>query len=223
MDHVIAFDLSSTLIGATYGVIEDRVIKNVRTEGIVPRKPNGKDYGYTTQKPKKIGSGYPAYLLPGEHHISKAEAERRARFIKHDSHRQLLLNIGEDIGERVEAFSPSRLIIERNESFNGVLTTKLLAEIAGGLFFYSGLARIPFEDLNAAVVRKSVRDNIALTRAERVLSDGTLALDTKTEIKERLRKVYGHLIDFDTMTTDESDSLALFHHVAVREGWEVAP
>lgn len=88
MDHVIAFDLSSTLIGATYGVVEDRVIKSVRTEGIVPRKPNGKDYGYTTQKPKKIGSGYPAFLLPGEHHISKAEAERRARFIKHDRDRK---------------------------------------------------------------------------------------------------------------------------------------
>ena len=221
MDHVITFDLSSSLIGITYGIVEDRKVTSVRTEGIVPRKPNGKDYGYTTLKPKKIGRGYPAFLLPGEHHISKAEADRRNKFIKHDAHRQLLLNIGEDIGERVESFGPSKLFIERNESFNGVLTTKLLAEIAGGLFFYSGLARVPFEDFNAATVRKTVRDTIPLSRQERVLKDGTLALETKLEIKERLRKVYGHMMDFDDMTTDESDSLALFHHVVVREGWEV--
>lgn len=221
MDHVITFDLSSTLIGITYGVVEDKVIKTVRTEGIVPRKPDGKHYGYTTKKPKKIGRGYPAYLLPGEHHISKAEADRRASHIKQDTHRRLLLHIGQDIGDRIDEFNPTHIFIERNESFNGVLTTKLLAEIAGGLFFYSGLRRIPFEDLNVSKVRKTVRETIPLSRAERVLADGSVALETKDEIKARLRKVYGHMTDFDGMTTDESDSLAIFHHVATREGWAV--
>lgn len=221
MDHVITFDLSSTLIGITYGVVEDKVITDVRTEGIVPRKPDGKHYGYTTKKPKRIGRGYPAYLLPGEHHISKAEADRRATHIKQDAHRRLLLHIGEDIGDRIDAFGPNHIFIERNESFNGVLTTKLLAEIAGGLFFYSGIRRIPFEDLNVSTVRKTVRDTIPLSRSERLLEDGSIALETKLEIKERLRKVYGHLTNFDGMTTDESDSLAIFHHVATREGWRV--
>lgn len=221
MEHVITFDLSSTLIGITYGVVEDRVIKSIRTEGVVPRKPDGTHFGYTTKRPKKIGRGYPAFLLPGEHHVSKAEAVQRVKRVKQEGHRDLLLQIGADLGRRLEAFPPSRLVIERNESFNGILTTKLLAEIAGGLFFYSGLKQIPFEDLNAALVRKTVRDTIPLSRDERVLADGTLALETKLEIKERLRKVYGHLLDFDHMTTDESDSLALFHHLAAREDWGV--
>lgn len=222
-EHIVALDLSSSLIGATYGVVEDGLVTSVRTEGIVPRRPDGRDYGYTTKTPKRIGRGYPAFLHPGEHHISEAEAKRRLRHVKTDTHRRLLLNIGADIGERIEAFGPDRLLIERNQSFNGVLTTKLLAEIAGGLFFYSGLARIDFEDLDAQTVRKSVRGDLPLTRAERVLEDGTLALATKLEIKERLRKAYGHLTDFDAMSTDESDALALFHHVAVREGWRIRP
>lgn len=219
---VITLDLSSTLIGITYATIVDDRVVTLETEALAPRKPTGRDFGYATVKEKKIGNGYNAFLYPDEHHISMAEASRRRAHVKAETHKQLLRNIGIDLGLRLERRPIDLLAIERNASFNGILTTKLLAEIAGGLFFYSGLRNIPFEDVNVATARSTVRNTIALSRAERVEDDGNIAYDTKSEIRCRLKKIYGHLTDFKDITLDESDSLAVFHHLKEQRGWAVA-
>lgn len=221
--HVITLDLSSTNIGITRADIIDGKVTTLKTEALVPRKPTGRDFGYATVNEKKIGTGYNAFLKEGEYHITKTEATRRRALVKAESHKQLLRNIGIDLGKILEEREVGFLAIERNVAFNGVLTTKLLAEIAGGLFFYSGLRDIPFADVLSGTVRSTVRHTIPLSRNERIEEDGTIAYDTKSEIRLRLKKVYGHLTDFKDMTLDESDALAVFHHLKETHGWEVAP
>lgn len=216
---VITLDLSSALIGMTIATIEKMRVTSLITEGMVPYKATGKDFGYSTIGEKTIGEGYKAFLYPDEHHVSKAEANRRKQAFKNERHRRLLYDIGRDLGGRLDAERPDYVAIERNESFNGVQTTKLLAEIAGCLYFYTGQRGIPFSDHNAGVVRATVRSTIPLSRKERRMPDGSIGLDTKSEIYCRLRKTYSHLVDFTHMTLDESDSLAVFHHLKTEKGW----
>lgn len=218
---VIAFDLSSSRIGVTTATVAGDHITHVKVEDIVPRKFTGLDYGYRTKTPKKIGSGYTAFLKPDEYHISKAEASRRQSEFKTAKHRDLLLDIGKQVSAYVAQMDLELILIERNMTFNGVLTTKILGEIAGQVHYLAASKGISFESCNVHTVRKLIRDNISLSREERVQEDGSIALETKAEIKARLKKVYGHLIDFKKMSEDGSDSLAVFHAKAIEQGWTI--
>lgn len=214
------FDLSSTCIGITFTQHKKKKLTFAKTLAIIPEKPTGKDYGYTTKKEKVIhygGKKFKGFLKPGEFEISQAEAKRRSAKFKGDEHKELLKNIGDQCGLYLRKIKPDIIAIEKNASFNGILTTKLLAEIAGGLYFYAGANDIDLYDFPESTVRAYIRRTItdySLTR-----NDGTteIAVDTKWEIYCRLRayfqKYYPGLIDFDNMTMDESDSLAVFYYL----------
>lgn len=218
---VIAFDLSSSCIGVTTATVIDGTVTKVTVDDIVPRKFTGLDYGYKTKTPKKIGSGYTAFLKEGEFHISKSEASRRQSEFKTSKHQDLLLDIGKQVSRFISSLDLDLVMIERNMTFNGVLTTKMLAEIAGQIHYLAASNAIEFESRSVHTVRKLIRNAIPLSRADRVQTDGSIALETKAEIKARLKKVYGHLVDFDTMSEDGSDSLAVFHSKAIEEKWNI--
>lgn len=218
---VIAFDLSSSCIGVTTATVIDGYVTQVKVADIVPRKFTGLDYGYKTKTPKKIGAGYSAFLKEDEFHITKAEASRRQSDFKVFKHRDLLLDIGKQVSDYISSLDLDLVMIERNMTFNGVLTTKILAEIAGQIHYLAASNAIEFESRSVHTVRKLIRKAIPLSPADRVQKDGSVALETKAEIKARLKKVYGHLVDFDTMSEDGSDSLAVFHSKAIEEKWNI--
>lgn len=218
---VICFDLSSTCIGATFAQLKNNKIVYLQTLAIIPTKPTGIDLGYTTKEPKKLssrGHSFLGFLKPKETTISKEEAKRRISHYKNFVHRELLLNIGKQCGQYIEAIKPNAIAIEKNKSFNGILTTKLLAEIAGGLYFIAGAKNIPLYDYDEATIRSNIRQTIPTFQQYKVKK---MALDTKWEIYCRLRSYfetnYPNKLNFTTMTMDESDSLAVFYHFLQKE------
>lgn len=206
---VATFDLSSTLIGMTVGQFKDGELIYVKTIPIFPKRIDGTDLGYTTKNPKTIGDGYKAFLKPDEHHISKAEATRRNSEFKVLKHRKLLLNIWEQVGNILTKVRFNVMIIERNSSFNGVLTTKLLAEIAGGLYSIAAMYQAEFFDLNESTVRSFIRKDLPYETLEK---EGKVIVGPKWEMRQRLEPAYRQHIDFEKISLDEVDSLVLFHY-----------
>lgn len=207
--YVATFDLSSTLIGMTIGQLKDHEVVYVKTIPIYPKRIDGKDLGYTTKKQKVIGHGYKAFLKPNEHHISEAEADRRNSEFKVVAHRELLLNIWRQVGEILRKVKFDVIIIERNASFNGILTTKLLAEIAGGLFSFAAILDATFYDLNESTVRSFIRKDLSYETLEK---DGQIIVGPKWEMRQRLEPAYRDHINFEDISLDEVDSLVLFHY-----------
>ena len=227
---VMCFDLSSTCIGVTFGKVVNNHIKALTTLAVYPSPPSGHDLGYTTKNPKTIyykGKTFQGFLKPEEAYISKKEAERRMSKYRSSAHKGLLKDIGKKLGFYLELINPDILAIERNEAFNGVMTTKLLAEIAGGIYFYAGMKKKPLFDINVSKIRAKIRKDIKeFTRYETVseLDEARMklmALDTKWEIYCRLRSYFetNHpgLVNFKEMTMDESDSLAVFYYIFTSE------
>lgn len=198
------------------GIAEyDSDYKLVRSIPVIPVKPDGLMLGYTTKKPKTIASGgmeFKGFLKPEEFSISKTEATRRQSAFKVHAHNYLLRNIGKQLGNIIDRINPDEIVIERNKSFNGVLTTKLLAEIAGGLYFYAGARNIPLFDYDEATIRAYIRKTI--TDFSYADANGKESIDTKWEIRCRLKEVFGKLMNFDNVTLDETDALAaLYFHI----------
>lgn len=219
----MCFDLSSKCIGVTFAQLKKQKPVYAKTLAIIPKAPSAKDMGYTTKKPKVIefnGNRFKGLLKPGELFISKKEAEKRLSEYKSFTHRELLKNIGKQCGFYLGKVNPHVIAIEKNKSFNGILTTKLLAEIAGGLYFYSGANDIPLYDYEEATIRSNIRSEIQEFNRYQAGSE-KMALDTKWEIYCRLRsyfeKNHPGLLDFSSMTMDESDSLAVFYHLLKKE------
>lgn len=220
---VMAFDLSSTCIGVTFAEIDERTKKITygKTLPIIPKDLDPRELGYTTKQAKKVAYGgkeFKGFLKEGEFSISKTEADRRIARLKAMRHNYLLRDIGKQCGEFLNKIKPDVIIIERNSAFNGILTTKLLAEIAGGIYFYAGAHGNSLHDYNESTVRAKIRKDIPEFTYEK---DGQKALDTKWEIFCRLRsyfeKEHPGIFNFENMGMDESDSLAVFYHYYTSE------
>ena len=216
----MTFDLSSKCIGITFAQLDGTDISYGETLAVIPKKPDPRDLGYTTKTPKKIGnegSTYAAFLKPHEKFISKSEADRRKRDMKNLEHNYLLRNIGEQCGRYLDKVKPDIVAIEKNKSFNGILTTKLLAEIAGGIYFYCGAKGIPLYDWDESVIRAQIRRDIPNVSLAKVKGESGVTLDTKWEIYCRLREYFESehpgIFSFDDMVFDESDSLAVFYYL----------
>lgn len=219
----MSFDLSSVCIGVTFAQIDERTKKITygKTMPIIPKEIDPRDYGYTTKLAKKIayqGAEFKGFLKEGEFTISQAEADRRTRQMKSERHNRLLRNIGKQCGSFLQKIQPDVIMLEKNSAFNGILTTKLLAEIAGGIYFYAGAFGTELFDYNEATVRAKIRRDIPHFSYEK---DGKKAIDTKWEIFCRLREYFTTehpgVFDFANMGLDESDSLAVFYHYYTTE------
>lgn len=220
----MCFDLSSTCIGVTFAQFHKKDLFFIRTLAVIPEKPSGKELGFTTKDTKKIhsnGNIFQGFLYPDETTISQKEAKLRIALLKNHSHRSLLKNIGKQLGYYIEKVKPDVIAIEKNASFNGILTTKLLAEIAGGIYFIAGARNIPMYDYSEATIRAKIRKDIPEFNRYKEGTDQT-ALDTKWEIFCRLRTFFekNHptmQVDFNNITMDESDSLGVFYHLFTTE------
>lgn len=224
----MCFDLSSVCIGVTFAQTDDASGKIIfgKTLAIIPEKPNPKQLGYAYATPKKLthgGKSYSALLYANEDYINATEAARRLADFKNQSHNLLLRNIGEQCGRYLSKIRPQVVAIEKNKVFNGILTTKLLAEIAGGIYFYCGALHVPVYDWDEAKIRAQIRRDIKEFSYEN--NRGQVAIDTKWEIHCRLRAYFEQqapgVFAFDAMNMDESDSLAVFYYLytqVIQEG-----
>lgn len=225
MTIAMCFDLSSTCIGVTFAQFHKKDLFYAKTLAVIPEKPSGKALGFTTNSPKTLysnGKELKTFIYPGETSISSVEeAKKRVTNFKNYRHRYLLNNIGKQLGYYIDKVKPDVVAIERNETFNGILTSKLLAEIAGGIYFFSGARGIPMYDYPAPTIRAKIRKDITDFNRYKAGTD-EMALDTKWEIFCRLRSYFeknhpNMQIDFENITMDESDSLAVFYHLFTTE------
>lgn len=208
---VMTFDLSSKCIGVTFAQLDGPNIVYGKTLAVVPKKINATDLGFTTKSPGKLG-----LLRSGEDKTAKTEQVRRIRTYKNTRHNALLTNIGKQLGNFLLKIQPDIIAIERNKSFKGILTTKLLAEIAGGLYFWAGAFEMPIYDWDESEIRAKIRRDIPEVNLEHPTKK-KMALDTKWEIQCRLRAYFETkhpgIFNFSNMTLDESDSLAVFYYL----------
>lgn len=214
---VVAFDLSTRLIGVAIGQFnEDGTFKTVQVLPIVPEQVNGHTLGFTTKNRKKIelrdGSTIRTFLKEGELTTTKTEAKRRDTLFREMREIENLRNIGTQIGFLLHHIKPDLILVERNEQFNAVKTTKRLGEVAGGLYFYSGMFDIPLKRYSVHSLRATLDREIPGT----VMKDGKVVVDVKMAVKLKLEmwfesegiKVKG----MSDATTDESDALLVLWH-----------
>jgi len=211
---VMSFDLSSSCIGVVCAKIENKKIKSILSCPIIPPKFDPSSLGFLSSK-KKIktskGQLINAYLKPNEETISRQVKTQRDSYVR--SHKDLfvLTKISQDIDKLVGGIKPDIILVEKNSIFNGVLTSVLLAKVAGVLLGLAGRLSIPVKEYPVKKVREP--HNI-----------GKLIKDfTKKYHEEELKKIpditkralselmaYKYNINFQT--DDESDACVVFDY-----------
>lgn len=225
---IVAFDLSSKVIGVTVAKLKKKNIQDIMVFPIIPKRADGKLFGFTTKNKKKVelrgGQTINTFLKEGEVTISKKEAARRNRMVKEEAHTYLLKDIGKQLGYILFELQPDVIVLERNEAFGGILTTKLLGEIAGGIYFWAGFFDVELASYNARTMRSLLNKHVR--GADVRNGDGELIVDTKMIVKRKLEKFYednlGVKVEgWDNATLDESDALMAFTYYYMTEELEL--
>jgi hypothetical protein len=218
IERAIAFDLSSKCIGTTCAALSDGEIIYLKTFSIIPATFRPKNLGWLSTKKTFFtaqGAKYSSYVCSRDEKVTKQEAKARDAKFRDEQRRLKLRSIAEKINEVITVVKPTVLIIEKNMAFNGILTTKQLAEIAGEVHAFAGILKIPLFEYYVQTIRK--RYNISFLLKE-YCKDKTreelMAIEDKNKylLKLELLKRFGKYGLNENMNFDESDSLAAFAH-----------
>ena len=213
---LLAFDLSTACTGVTGAELNGKDIVYLKTFSIVPcvdKKKTISSLGFEPNK-RYIESARSQRILtyvrfPDEN-VPKTEKKKRDVAVRNAINAGLKQDLSVKLNHLVQSFCPDIILVERNESFHGVLTTKLLAETKGILEGAAG--SIPVYSYNVVKIRSemdlttitkqfidSVQDASVLSGVDKI---------TKHAIKHYLEKKY----NIQCQNTDESDSLAVFNY-----------
>ena len=217
MERVLSLDLSSVCIGALFCTIDDDWnITKMQTSPIVPKPFSAESLGYLKSK-KQVTSGkdtITSWVKPGEDQVSKVEKKRRDAEVRAAKDKHLIGYIGSTLGRMVDLLQPTLILVEKNEIFNGILTSVLLAKIMGSLQTICALKNIPFEEIRVRQIREAYdvkaisKEYIKYLEENKVNSFTDM---TKEAIGHHLKKKYDQFhISF--LTNDESDAVAVFDY-----------
>ncbi|MEG0728199.1 MAG: hypothetical protein RR420_01115 [Anaerovoracaceae bacterium] len=213
---VVSFDLSSSCIGVLLTRIEDGKIIKCDSCPVVPSNSSNirERFGFMSSKkrlPTRSGKLINTWWRKGEESISQTEKNKRDREVREYVNNCILSDISFKLGAIINTTNPDLILVEKNAAFNGILTTKLLAEVMGILVGISGNASIPVIKYPVNQVR-SILDVSKLTTILRdeLSEEEMMSLPdvTKRAIGNHLSKIYN--INFST--DDESDACAVFHY-----------
>ncbi len=214
---LLAFDLSSSVIGVLAAQLEGEKIQKMRSCPIIPPKYDPSVSGFLKTKKKvstPTGKKLTSYLYPEETTITKAEKEKRDRKVRADKDLFLLDHISKEQSHLITNINPDLILVEKNASFNGMLTTVLLAKVMGSLLGVAGASGAPVQEYPVNQVRKIIPVNDLLRE---FLKDHTEAEVqqipdvTKRVIRYYLEDLYG-IYGVQFQTDDESDACAVFHY-----------
>lgn len=216
---VLSFDLSTSCIGVLAAFIDTdtKTPIVVKSCPIIPSKFNPSILGYEKTKKKlktKDGSFLNTYYKKGELTISKNEKQKRDREVRRYKDNHVLTEISKKLTSVIEEISPEIILVEKNEIFNGILTTVLLAKVLGTLF---GAA----SKINSNVIEikvKTARSILDLTKCIEELRNfvGEDELSkipdvTKRALRYEMEKKYGEY-GLKCTTDDESDACVIFNY-----------
>lgn len=154
---ILAFDLSSSCIGCACGDCyegENGVwIEKLMTASIIP--PHYVPSEYLKSKKNLICNGHlsSSWAKPGETKITKTEQKRRNVQVRNEKDVFVLASISQEIDQMISAIHPGLILVEKNEIFNGVLTSILLAKIMGVLHGVAGTYQVPIKEYRVQEVR----------------------------------------------------------------------
>ena len=213
---LLAFDLSTACTGVTGAEFNDKEIIFLQTFSIVPsvdKKNIIRNLGFEPSKQyveSAKSKNTLSYVKYSGEKVSKTEKKKRDVMVRNAINTEIKQDISVKLNHLIETFRPDLILAERNESFHGVLTTKLLAETKGILEGAAGA--IPVQSYNVVKIRshmdltniidqyiKSIKDASQLSGVDKI---------TKHAIKYYLERKY-HI---KCQNTDESDSLAVFDY-----------
>ena len=213
---LLSFDLSTACTGVTGAELDGKRIAFLKTFSVVPsvdKKQIIQSLGFEPSK-QYIESAKQQKLLSyvkysGES-VSKTEKKQRDVAVRNAINTEIKQDLSVKLNLLIEQFHPDLILAERNESFHGVLTTKLLAETKGILEGAAGA--IPVQSYSVIKIRSkldltniinqyisSIKDASELSGMDKI---------TKHAIKYHLERKYG----IQCQNTDESDSLAVFDY-----------
>ena len=164
---ILSFDLSLARTGVAFAEINDGAVSNVSTVSIIPsaderRLIEGLGFLYSKQKiDTKNGGSYQAYVTHKGERPPYAEKKKRDVAVRNAINMGKRNSLAEQIKLLFDKVKPELVLVERNESFNGILTTKLLAEARGILEGACVGAKI--KQYSVAEIRKNI-DLVSLTR-----------------------------------------------------------
>jgi len=217
---VLVFDLSSVCVGVIASIIDtntgDPIL--VKSCPIIPKSFNPEELGYKKTKKKlltgKNGESINSYYRLGEESISKVEKKKRDTQVRNKKNSFVLKYIGEQITKIVTAIQPDLIVVEKNEIFNGVLTSVLLGKVMGVLI---GVASSKSIDVIEYPV-KEVRGPIDLVKVTHDLVDNLTEKEilkipdiTKRALRKYMEKKYGKY-GLECNTDDESDACVVFNY-----------
>lgn len=215
MKTILAFDLSSARTGCVCASLDDKEIKFMDTFSVSPsvnRHGIISGLGFLPQKQtlSKKGKKMSFYAKSHGEQITQAEKQKRDVLVRNTVNGIIKKEISSAFKKVVENIKPDLILVERNEAFNGVLTTKFLAEIRGIL---EGVAvEQPILQYSVSEIRKKF--NLAKMTREYIKSlDNPKYIQGKKDITKLVIKDYlENKYSIRCGNTDESDALAVFDH-----------
>lgn len=216
---VLAFDLSSRCIGVVAGYVnlDNKKPIVVKSSPIIPTPFNAKKLGYLSSKRKvktKDNTYITSYVKPNEKTVSKSEKMRRDREVRREKDLYILNYIGLKIGEVINNINPDLILVEKNEIFNGILTTVLLSKIMGVLVGIASSKSIKIEEIKVKTARKIIDIEKCINNLREKIGEKEMANIpdiTKRALRLEMENKYG-IYGLSCSTDDEGDACVIFNY-----------
>jgi hypothetical protein len=209
---IMGFDLSSSCIGCVSVKTDDdaRVVK-IFTTPIIPPDYHSEKYLRSKKYLETNKGPLLSWAKPGEKKITKTEKHKRDVEVRNEKDLFILAYISREMDEIIGSVEPDLIIVEKNEIFNGILTSILLAKCMGSLQSIAGVRRIPIIEYRVNDVRAPYNVfKLVLSFADGKSADQLSSIPdvTKRAIRVMLEEKYQ--INFHT--DDESDAALLIDY-----------
>ena len=210
---VIAFDLSSVCIGCCIAELKDDKTVRIFSTPIIPKHDTNiiSSLGFLKSKHRIKDKNYISYVKYSGELVSEKEKKKRDVMVREAMNKSVLNDISKQLSEVITTIKPDLIIMEKHAIFNGILTSVLLAKIAGILIGVAGDNNIETREYPVKEVRSILDINkITGEYISNKTPDDLLKVPdiTKDAIREYFEKIYG--VSFQTC--DESDACAVFHY-----------
>lgn len=209
---IMTFDLSSVCIGCVIADVENKKVTKIASCPIVPKKDAlvPIKLGFLKSK-QKTENGLNSYVKYSGESVSKTEKKHRDSIVREAQNAKIMEDISLKLSEIVTAIKPDIIVMEKHAIFNGILTSVLLAKIAGILIGVAGDNGISVLEYPVSIIRK--RYNLVSLTKDFVK---TLSPSDLEKIKDMTKAAIGFYLgkkyNIAFQTYDESDACAVLDY-----------
>lgn len=209
---VMAFDLSSSCIGCVVAETQGKRVLRIRSCPIIPKAFSAESLGYLKTKRKIDGKKtMTSWIRFNGEIVSEAEKKRRDAEVRAQKDVSVLAQISGTMGDLISTIKPELILVEKNEMFNGVLTSVLLGKVMGTLHGIAGMLRIPVREFRVNKVRQPLGvSKLVLNFTQNTSAEELMSIPDVT--KRALRKEMERKYHIQFLTDDESDACVVFDY-----------